>query len=444
MKPHRLVPSPAVLAWALVFAATVPSPAEAKFCSTDEVPAATLLLPFFEVDLDDPSGFTTLFSINNALAKAGVAHVTLWTDWALPTLAFDVYLTGYDVQTINLRDIFNGVLPRTASDGQDPADQFSPQGFLSEDVALASCATLPYSFGSAFPAILQSELRLAHSGGAAPAIFGGCAGEDHGDGRVRGYVTVDTVSSCSFDNPSTPGYFAGVAARENRLWGTVTYVDAANHFAQQESLVHIEACDPSDPTEECPTGAGSYTFYGRYVGFDGSDDREPLPSTFAASYLNGGAFQGGSQLLVWRDTKRGVTGADGARPCTSLGRPSWYPLLDRDVVSFDEEENPQNHCFEGDHVLPPPGTVWGCFPLATQQSRIGAFTEPPLTIIPSSPFGWIYLDLRHTLATDDPMPGRAQAWVTVLSSASGRFSTAVDAVRLDSACAAGAPPVLIP
>ena len=39
-----------------------------------------------------------------------------WTDWGVPTLAFDIYLTGYDVQTLNLRDLFAGNLPMTVPD----------------------------------------------------------------------------------------------------------------------------------------------------------------------------------------------------------------------------------------------------------------------------------------------------------------------------------------
>src|ERR1051325_5133543 len=72
----------------------------------DDVPAATLLLPYFEVDLNSAHGINTLFSINNASATAVLAHVTVWTDQSVPALDFDVYLTGYDVQTISLRDIF--------------------------------------------------------------------------------------------------------------------------------------------------------------------------------------------------------------------------------------------------------------------------------------------------------------------------------------------------
>ncbi len=41
----------------------VGSPAHAVICTIDAVPAATLLLPYFEVNLSDPNGLTTLFSI---------------------------------------------------------------------------------------------------------------------------------------------------------------------------------------------------------------------------------------------------------------------------------------------------------------------------------------------------------------------------------------------
>lgn len=51
-------------------------PARAEIGTIDAVPAATLLLPYFEVDLTNPNGITTLFSVNNASASAAVAHVT--------------------------------------------------------------------------------------------------------------------------------------------------------------------------------------------------------------------------------------------------------------------------------------------------------------------------------------------------------------------------------
>ena len=42
-----------------------------------------------------------------------------------------------------MRDVFvDGKLPRTASDGQDPADTISPQGAASQDINFASCGVL--------------------------------------------------------------------------------------------------------------------------------------------------------------------------------------------------------------------------------------------------------------------------------------------------------------
>src|SRR5919198_3134250 len=127
--------------------------AHAVICTIDDVPAATLLLPYFEVDLANPNGVTTLFSVNNASATAVLAHVVVWSDLSVPVLDFNIYLTGYDVQTINLRDIIcGGTLPRTASAGQDPTDTISPKGSFSQDINFASCTRpvppppLPASF----------------------------------------------------------------------------------------------------------------------------------------------------------------------------------------------------------------------------------------------------------------------------------------------------------
>src|SRR6476646_3274229 len=64
---------------------------------------ATLLLPYFEVDLSNPNGATTRFSVNNASATAVLAHVTVWSDLAVPILGFNVYLTGYDMASIDMR-----------------------------------------------------------------------------------------------------------------------------------------------------------------------------------------------------------------------------------------------------------------------------------------------------------------------------------------------------
>src|SRR5689334_6192156 len=153
-------------------------PAIALICTVDDVPGATLLLPYFEVDLSNQNGVTTLFSINNASATAILAHVVVWSDLSVPVLDFNVYLTGYDVQPMNMRDILNGnLLPSTASAGQDPNDTISPKGQFSQDINFASCSgQLPIA---PLPATFVSHLKAALTGQFSN-LLGGCAGLAYG------------------------------------------------------------------------------------------------------------------------------------------------------------------------------------------------------------------------------------------------------------------------
>ena len=79
-------------------------PGAAEICTIDDVPAATLLLPYFEVETAVRAQ-TTLFTVTNVSHLPQVAHVTLWTDYGFPAFAFNLYLTPYDVQPIDLYDV---------------------------------------------------------------------------------------------------------------------------------------------------------------------------------------------------------------------------------------------------------------------------------------------------------------------------------------------------
>jgi hypothetical protein len=295
----------AILCLALLGLVALGSQAGAVICTVDDVPAATLLLPYFEVDAANANGVTTLFSVNNASATAVLAHVTVWTDLSYPVLDFNIYLTGYDVQSVNLRDVLNGVLPQTASAGQDPGDTISPKGPLSQDINFASCTGLlppPLQLPADFVAYLHAALTgVASSGVTGCASSVCCAAQAFGDNILRGYVTVDTVNNCSLRFPSDSGYFgaSGDATNQNVLWGDAFFVNSAENFASGNPLVHVEA-DAQNPQTSVP---GQYTFYGRYVAWQATDHREPLATDFAVRYLNGGAFNGGTVLHVWRDSK---------------------------------------------------------------------------------------------------------------------------------------------
>jgi len=415
-----------VLCLALLGLLALGGQAFAVICTVDDVPGATLLLPFFEVDLANPNGVTTLFSINNASATAVLAHVVVWSDLSVPVLDFNVYLTGYDVQSINLADIFvRGALPQTASAGQDPNDTISPKGQFSQDINFASCSgQLPTG---TLPATFITHLQTALTGQFS-SLLGGCAGLAYGDNVARGYITVDTVNNCTLRFPGDLGYFAaggsGDATNQNVLWGDYFYVNSGTNRADGETLVHIEASATNPETSV----AGQYTFYGRYVAWTAVDNREPLATNFAVRFLNGGAFSGGTNLVAWRDSKV----AQGAFKCGTT--PAWYPLGQEQIVIFDEQEHP---VVPSSFPVSPQPPVSGIipFPAEAQSTKVGgaSFTVP-------FNFGWLFLNLNTTVAaagSNPPEdPAAAQAWVEAVMSALGRYSVGFDAIKLDSACTA--------
>jgi len=385
--------------------------ARAGVCSIDQRPAATLLLPYFEVDPADPAGMTTLFSVNNASAVAVLANVVVWTDLGVPSVSFQIYLTGYDVQTINLRDVFiNGVLPGTAPAGQDPKDTISPKGVFSQDLDFASCTgVLPYQ---PMPAYFTAHLRAAHSGQFS-ALLNGCAGQNLQDGRLRGYITVDTVGGCTPKIPSDPGYFGpgGVATNQNVLWGDYVYIDPANKYSDGENLVRIKAFPGA-------FGPGTPTFYSRY-GTAGADARQALPTVWASRYVNGGAFSGGTDVVVWRDSFAVSIPFRCGTPAPG------FPLRSIGEGIFDEEEHMVTMgTYPIDPGLPPPLHP---APAAANKIHIGGATFP----VPFN-FGWLFLDLRTPMAS--PIVSWGQSWVETILKAQGQYSVGFSATPFNSGC----------
>ena len=98
---------------------------------------------------------------------------------------------------------------------------------------------------------------------------------------------------------------------------------------------------------------------------------------------------------------------------------------------FDEQEQPNVPA--PSPVSPPRETgALTPFPAEAQRTVIGGPSFP----VPFN-FGWLYLNLNTTVATQVPGltdPAAAQAWVTTVMDAQGRFSVGFDAIKLDSAC----------
>jgi Domain of unknown function DUF11/Thrombospondin type 3 repeat len=362
-------------------------------CRVSVRPAATLLVPWFGVDLSAPNGLTTILSITNTDSRPHLTSVTLWTDWAVPTLTFNLYLSGFDVQTLNLRDILDkGGLPKTGM-------LQSPIGGLSDGaVAFPGCGATV-----APERVAVEPLRRAHTG---RQVRGFCLASPRKDVMATGYVTVDVVNSCSALNPSSPGYFAhggqGVAANDNVLLGEYAYVDGKRKISQGEQAVHIAA--------NAEAYGSGYTFYGRYVNGDGRDNRQPLGARFAASYAQGGAEGMETVITVWRDTKSPTVA-----PVACGSAPAWGPLGAAEQIAWDEEE--------GVSSLPASRTR---FPWATQAVKVGTGKLPL-----AEPFGWTEINLGHQSNLFGVV---SQGWVTVLKSTRQGLGTGVDAAVLDSVC----------
>ncbi|MCQ4165827.1 Ig domain-containing protein [Tahibacter harae] len=325
-------------------------PSQAIINAHDNVPAATLLLPYFEIDTASPAAHSVI-TIGNRSASEQLAHVTLWSDRGVPTYTFDVRLDGYGVKEISLSDLFrNGTLPNSSAGG------------------FATCAgQLP---AAALDATTLTALRNAHTGQASslPLVGGQCASSSHGDSRARGYATVDVVNACTSLVPGDSGYFvlggSGIARNDNVLWGEQSTYNTAFGRAQGDALVHIEASSSDTDTD----GAGDYTFYARRVGNTGADNRESLPTNWHGRFsLQDVLFD--TTVQVWRDPGT-VTPFACATPPASL---------------------PTNTIFAFDHQEEATGmSTVASFPLATQSVRLSDSSQ---ALVPVS-LGFIWYDLQ--------------------------------------------------
>jgi hypothetical protein len=396
-----------------------PPDARGEIGILDNVPAATLLVPWFEVELDG-GGQTTLLSINNASDDIVLAHVTLWTEWWVPVLGFDIYLTGYDVQTMNLYDVIVlGDLPNTG-----PSNVLSQIGDFSSGPHNTFGGTCSAAFGSAPNYGLLSGLSLQiiqqSLSGQPRSSDGLCTALPGNENVARGYLTVDVVRRCANEHPNAVNYFVdgggGTATNQNVLWGDYFLANPPEDFAQGFTMVHIEADGFSlgvddvscDTVDRYPT-----TFYCTLrnpLTEPGEDNREGLPSAYLTRYLRGGGFTGGTDLLVWRD-KLG-TGVGTARNCATTPT----PLGQNQIVVFDEQENP---LVEGGGPVIDPLPQPDPFPWGTNRAAVGT----DLTI--DSNFGWLFLNLNASVAF-------RQAAVSAVYSASGRFSVGLEALAVNS------------
>jgi hypothetical protein len=395
-------------------------------CDIALLPAATLLVPWFEVDLTSRFGESTLMTITNVSNQEQVARVTLWTDRGYPVITFNVYLTGYDVQGINLYDVI-GLGQIAPSRGTGFEDVGSPEGDFSEDNAAVdevTCVNLPMQLEPA----VQQRMQRAFTLGTLPSTEQNAACSAIGGVHTNavGYATIDVVRSCTATQPHESRYFTQEILFDNVLTGDYQQLNGSQNFAQGSPMVHIRAipelasgqANPPEPSPEQLVANLPVTFYGRFqsTASPTRDGRQPLPALFAARWIDGGPGEFRTDLKIWRDV---VTGP--AAGCEAYARNGAMGVVE--VVRFDEEEN-LNVLGEPICCILPYDTTLP----AASRVRIADENVFPQKIA-REVGGWVYLNLN-----DPQRREAAQAWVVSSMRAEGRYSVEADVVALGNGC----------
>jgi len=391
------------------------APALAAIGANDNAPAATLLLPYFEVDLADPNGPQTRFTLNNVEAAPVMAHVVLWSNLGIPTYSFDLYLGGRDSVEVDLRLLFEGVVPATGP-GLHAA------GPLSDAQAPLCQNQAPGSFYPGFPAqriaaASLDHLQRAHRGLSSPLTGGLCVGRGSDPDLAIGYVTVDTANSCGDHFPNDPGYFvqggAGFASNRNALVGTYSVAERGAGVSSTSALVHLEA-DASDPLTSQP---GAYTFWSKVVAGTAADNREGLGTVWQARVFELSYLDADTELVVWRDAPIRSPFA-----CSNPFPPP-FPLDAVEVAGFDEQEEGEAINRSNPYPNPPPPPLYP-FPYAAQ--RVNASLLSPF------PSGFVHLNLNYPTSSPPApsTPDLMQSYVATRHRATGLYGAERPATRL--------------
>jgi hypothetical protein len=438
-------------------------------CDIGVTPAATLLLPVFDVTTTSRADNTT-FTITNVSRAPQIAHVTLWTDWSFPVLDFNIFLTGYDVQSISLYDVIvTGIVapggPGTSSTNatRSPRPTTGVSGAIplantaNPNIPDANVSATSNCGGTNLPGDLPDELVLAVREALTTGIYNpGVAGVGCGDvpvgsnngANARGYVTIDVANACSVNLPDNPTYISTELLFDNVLIGDYQQIDGdlvTGNFAQGNPMVHIRAIPEGGPAGSNPGTNLPYTFYDRYttglVGLPRTfDRRQPLPSTFAARWIEGGTGAFNTEFKIWRE---GLS--FGTQSCAEADDNADMEVAQ--IVRFDEREN--SFGFGGQTVCSPCGPGEGpTLPEASITSTAdGTFPDNTGTDIG----GWMYLNLNNggsagysenggnfAPAGSDTITRASQNWAIVSMFAQGRYGVDFDAAWLGNGCSAAA------
>ena len=443
----------------------------ANVCAFDAVPAATILFPFVSLDYNAPlTGTSTTFSITNVSAEAQVVHVTVWTDFSAAILDFNIILTGYDVISMNIRDIFiNGQLPVTRYEAHNGSEGVSDNGPVSSGNTTSGaswilnaldapqpttdlgsrCDTsnssypglyvtpIPPGFLGLFQGYLQVSQTVdrLHSNDCTKSYGGTYAlsptpfwAERDTSYPTWMYITADVVENCNKLFPDAPGYFTGEARYDNVLIGDVFWTNTTDRFSEASNAVHLEASTWLDQVATtAPTGL-PVSFYHRYAALiDGvSDWREPLPTAWAFRYLGAGVENVGTDIRVWK----GSSAVDWTYDLERVGAVKVSP----DALVASNCHAYTYYAWDEDEMVTQVSTVpWSMpggesvipnlIPLETQEIPVDQFDTP-------GAFGWMLFvwPASNYVGTGTGLQDDFyQTWMGVKYNAADQWSAAMDA-----------------
>jgi hypothetical protein len=276
-------------------------------------------------------------------------------------------------------------------------------------------------------------------------------------------VTIDVASSCTTNLPG-PLYFNTDILFDNTLTGDYEQIvpgtsGGLTNASGGSPLVHIRAVPEGGLSGSNPGTNLPFTFYDRYtqvppaVALRTIDRRQPLPSTWAARWVQGGTAGFNTNFEIWRE---GLGSPDASGTACDTAAPDVPPansaLAIRDEVRFDEFENAV-----GTTVPSQVSPTTPNFPLLPETSSTPTSSSLPFppAISVSNPqgtapiAGWMYLNLANngTGIPDGRLTAQragfgpaltqrttTQNWVVVNMTASPTFSALFDATWLGNGC----------
>jgi hypothetical protein len=293
-------------------------------CAYDNVPGATLLVPYFKVSRNGATegnipegGVDTLVALTNVSQWGVIAHITVWNKQSAPVLDFNVPMTGFDVAFFRMKDILNGQLnvnPNTQklTGGLDPCKNTAfigntqarfirfthpeaPLGIVSDWGDSIGFYATPAFGGNFRNRIWDSLDESADYMGLVtrpandvdnPAC--GVAGNTTFSGDFTGYLTIDVTNYCTNYFPNQYQFYTldAIATRgwdlnggPNVLMGDIFFLDPAaaggNISGDQAIALEFDVRLESS-TNNWQTSAYK-TFYARYA-TQTTDYIDPVPA----------------------------------------------------------------------------------------------------------------------------------------------------------------------